>query len=107
MEPFGSQLRAWRKRRGWSQLDLAAAAEISQRHLSFLEQGRSAPSREMIAKLARQLALPLRQHNFMLLAAGFAPAWPERSLAAPDLIAVADALDFILNQQEPYPALVV
>lgn len=107
MQSFGSQLRDWRQRRGWSQLDLAAAADISQRHLSFLEQGRSAPSREMVGRLATVLGLPLRQHNGMLLAAGFAPAWPERDLAAPDLTAVADALDFILRQQEPYPALVV
>jgi transcriptional regulator with XRE-family HTH domain len=104
---FAENLRSWRARRGFAQLELAGRAGISQRHLSFLELGRAAPSREMVDRLATALDLPLRQHNALLLAAGFAPAWRQRDLAAPDLTEVAGALDYMLAQQEPYPAVVV
>src|SRR5882757_9441761 len=104
---FATKLRAWRRRRGWSQLDLAGHADISQRHLSFLELGRAAPSRDMVIRLATALDVPLRQHNALLLAAGFAPVWRESDLAAPQLGEVREALDLILGQQEPYPAVVV
>jgi transcriptional regulator with XRE-family HTH domain len=104
---FADQLKTWRGRRGLAQLALAGRAGISQRHLSFLELGRASPSREMVDRLAGALDLPLRQHNVLLLAAGFAPEWRQRDLAAPDLAEVAQALDYILAQQEPYPAVVV
>lgn len=106
-QSFASKLRSWRERRGLSQLALAMRCEISQRHLSFLELERAAPSRYMVDRLAEALDIPLRQHNALLLAAGFAPQWPERDLAAPDLLDVASALDYMLGQQEPYPAVVV
>jgi transcriptional regulator with XRE-family HTH domain len=104
---FGPRLRWWRTHRGQSQLALAGAAEISQRHLSFLESGRTAPSRDMVLRLAAALDLPLRQQNALLLAAGFAPVWRESALAAPELGEVMRALDHMLAQQEPYPAFVV
>jgi transcriptional regulator with XRE-family HTH domain len=105
--PFGARLRWWRERRGFSQLDLALAADTTQRHLSFLESGRATPSREMVLRLATALDLPLRQHNALLLAAGYAPAWRESDLSAPALARVNSALDHMLAQQEPYPAFVV
>src|SRR5512132_1846127 len=98
---FPARLRWWRERRGLSQLALATTAEVSQRHLSFLEVGRTAPSREMVLRLGAALDLPLRQQNALLLAAGFAPAWRESALAAPELAVVNRALDFMLEQQEP------
>jgi transcriptional regulator with XRE-family HTH domain len=104
---FGSRLRWWRERRGFSQLGLAGAAETTQRHLSFLESGRAGPSREMILRLVSALDLPLRQQNALLLAAGFAPMWRESALSAPELARVNSALDYMLAQQEPYPAFVV
>ena len=104
---FAAKLKHWRERRGFSQLALAGRAEISQRHLSFLELGRASPSRDMVDRLAAALTIPLRQHNALLLAAGFAPEWRQRDLAAPDLAQVASALDYMLAQQEPYPAVVV
>lgn len=104
---FADLLKTWRGRRGLAQLALAGRAGISQRHLSFLELGRAAPSREMVDRLAGALDLPLRQHNTLLLAAGFAPEWRQCDLAAPDLAEVNRALDHILAQQEPYPAVVV
>jgi transcriptional regulator with XRE-family HTH domain len=104
---FGSRLRWWRMRRGLSQLDLAGAAGTSQRHVSFLESGRAQPSREMVLRLAAALDVPLRQQNVLLLAAGFAPAWRESDLAAPELAMVNQALDHLLAQQEPFPAVVV
>jgi len=85
--PVGEQLRAWRGRRRLSQLDLALDAEISARHLSFLETGRSRPSRAMLLRLAERLAIPARDRNMLLVAAGFAPALPERSLDDPALAA--------------------
>ena len=104
---FADQLKTWRRRRGLAQLALAGRAGISQRHLSFLELGRSAPSRDMVDRLAGALDLPLRQHNALLLAAGYAAEWRQRDLAALDLAEVTRALDYILAQQEPYPAVVV
>ena len=104
---FAQSLRYWRARRGYSQLRLSAESGISQRHISFLESGRSQPSRELILRLGTTLDIPLRQRNAMLLAAGFAPAYRERSLTDPELAAVRQALDFMLAQQAPYPALVV
>ena len=104
---FAAKLRWWRQRRGWSQLDLAGRAEISQRHLSFLELGRASPSRDMVVRLATALDVPLRQHNALLLAAGFAPIWRETALGAPELAQVRHALDYILAQQEPFPAVAV
>jgi transcriptional regulator with XRE-family HTH domain len=104
---FGDRLRWWRTHRGHSQLGLAGAAEISQRHLSFLESGRTAPSRDMVLRLGAALDVPLRQQNALLLAAGFAPVWQESELNAPALAEVMRAVDFMLDQQEPYPAFVV
>jgi transcriptional regulator with XRE-family HTH domain len=104
---FAARLRRWREHRGLSQLALAGRTGISQRHLSFLELGRASPSRDMVDRLAVALDIPLRQHNALLLAAGFAPEWRQRDLAEPDLAEVASALDHILAQQEPYPAVVV
>ena len=104
---FAAVLRWWRQRRGWSQLDLAQRADISQRHLSFLELGRASPSRVMVVQLAAALDLPFRQQNALLLAAGFAPLWRESELSAPDLVQVRKALDYIMDQQEPFPAVAV
>ena len=104
---FAARLREWRQRRGWSQLELAGRTDISQRHLSFLELGRAAPSRDMVVRLATALDVPLRQHNALLLAAGFAPVWQETDLGAPKLADVRDALDYIMAQQEPFPAVAV
>lgn len=104
---FPAALRYWRGKRGYSQLQLSTIGAVSQRHISFLESGRSQPSKELILKLGVVLAIPLRQRNVMLLAAGFAPAYRERQLSDPDLLAVRQALDFMLAQQAPYPALVV
>ena len=104
---FPAALRYWRSKRGYSQLQLSNIGAVSQRHLSFLESGRSQPSKEIILKLGQVLEIPLRQRNVMLLAAGFAPAYQERKLADPELTPVRQALDFMLSQQAPYPALVV
>jgi transcriptional regulator with XRE-family HTH domain len=104
---FGARLRWWRNRRGLSQLALAEAAEISQRHLSFLEVARNSPSRDMVLRLGAALDLPLREQNALLGAAGFAPVWRTGNLGEPALAAVGRALDFMLAQQEPYPAYVV
>lgn len=105
--PVGAQLRAWRGRRRLSQLDLALDAEISARHLSFLETGRSRPSRPMLMRLADRLAIPARDRNLLLVAAGFAPALPERSLDDPALAAARRAVDLVLTAHEPFPALAV
>jgi transcriptional regulator with XRE-family HTH domain len=104
---FGSVLRHWRLARRMSQLTLATEAEISSRHLSFLETGRAEPSREMVLLLASVLDVPLREQNALLVAAGFAPIYQETALGAPALDQVRRALGFMLAQQEPYPALVV
>jgi transcriptional regulator with XRE-family HTH domain len=104
---FGEQLRDWRQRRRMSQLDLAGEAEISTRHLSFIETGRSVPSRGMVLKLADVIDLPLRERNVLLLAAGYAPAYPERKLDDPSLAAARQAIDLILKGHAPYPALAI
>jgi len=103
----GDLIREWRQRRRLSQLDLAIAANVSSRHLSFVETGRSRPTSEMILHLAEHLDVPLRDRNALLLAGGFAPAYPERTLAAPELQAVTNALKRVLAGHEPYPAAVV
>jgi transcriptional regulator with XRE-family HTH domain len=105
--PFGEHLRFWRQHRRMSQLDLASEAEISTRHLSFVETGRSAPSREMVLKLAERLEVPLRERNALLVSAGFAPMYRERALDDPALAAARDAVQLILKSHEPHPALAV
>ena len=102
---IGDHLREWRQRRHLSQLDLAGDAEISARHLSFVETGRAAPSREMVLKLAERLEVPLRERNVLLVAAGFAPAFPQRSLDDPALKSARAAIDLVLKAHEPNPAL--
>src|ERR1700690_2906451 len=101
----GAHLRQWRQRRHLSQLDLAVDAEISARHLSFVETGRAAPSRDMVLKLAERLGVPLRERNVLLVAAGFAPAFPQRSLDDPALKSARAAIDLVLKAHEPNPAL--
>ena len=103
----GQLLREWRQRRRLSQLDFAVEAEISSKHLSFLETGRSQPSREMLLRLAEILDVPLRERNAMLIAAGFAPMFSERRLDDPALHAAKEAVDLVLKGHEPYPALAV
>jgi len=107
MPPVGALLREWRQRRRRSQLDLALDAEISQRHLSFVESGRAAPSREMVLRLAEQLEVPLRERNALLLAAGYAPAFAERPLEDPAMAAARQAVERILAAHAPHPALAV
>src|SRR5215813_4372020 len=99
---FAAKLRWWREHRGLSQLELAGRAGVSQRHLSFLELGRAAASRQMVSRLAEALDVPLRQHNALLLAAGYAPAWRESALDAPELAQALKAVDYMLAQQEPF-----
>src|ERR1700694_713432 len=102
---IGDHLREWRQRSPLSQLDLAGDAEISARHLSFVETGRAAPSRDMVLKLAERLEVPLRERNVLLVAAGFAPAFPQRSLDDPALKSARAAIDLVLRAHEPNPAL--
>src|ERR1700716_3184475 len=104
---IGNHLREWRQRRHLSQLDLAGDAEISARHLSFVETGRSAPSREMVLRLAERLDVPLRERNVLLVSAGFAPAFPQRALDDPALKSARQAIDLVLRAHEPNPALAV
>jgi transcriptional regulator with XRE-family HTH domain len=104
---FGTVLREWRNRRRLSQIDLALDAGTTQRHLSFLEQGRSTPGRDIVSRLADSLRLTLRQRNALLSAAGFAPAHPESSLDAPLLEPVRQALQHVLDGHLPYPAMVM
>jgi len=104
---FGDQLRRWRQIRAMSQVDLAVSAGVSPRHLSFIETGRSAPSREMVLLLAGHLRLSLREQNALLLSAGFAPIYEERPLDAPDMMAVRDAVRMVLDGHEPFPAFAV
>jgi transcriptional regulator with XRE-family HTH domain len=101
----GDHLREWRQRRHLSQLDLAGDAEISARHLSFVETGRAAPSRDMVLKLAERLEVPVRERNVLLVAAGFAPAFPQRALDDPALKSARQAIDLVLKAHEPNPAL--
>ena len=105
--PIGELLRDWRTRRRMSQLDLALEAGVSARHLSFLETGRSRPSRDMVLRLCEELAVPLRDRNRLLLAAGFAPAYEERPLEAPEMEPVRRAVAQVLTGHEPFPAAVV
>jgi transcriptional regulator with XRE-family HTH domain len=103
----GDLLREWRQRRRMSQLELALEAEISPKHLSFVETGRSAPSRDMVLRLSQRLDIPLRERNGVLIAAGYAPMFPERALADPALHAARRAVELVLAGHEPYPALAV
>jgi transcriptional regulator with XRE-family HTH domain len=105
--PVGELLRGWRQTRRLSQLDLALEADVSPRHVSFVETGRAKPSREMILRLAEQLDIPLRERNILLVAGGYAPIYPERSLDDPELRAARDAIARLLTGHEPYPALAV
>jgi transcriptional regulator with XRE-family HTH domain len=100
-------LRTWRTRRRLSQLDLALDANVSARHLSFVETGRSRPSEQMVRHLAETLDVPLRERNRLLLAAGYAPAYSQRSLHEPELAPIKTALDQLLKAHEPFPAVVV
>lgn len=104
---FGSLMRDWRQRRHLSQLALALRSNVSQRHLSFVESGRAEPSREMVLRLAEQLEVPLRHRNQLLLAAGFAPVYPERTLGDPALAPARSAIVRVLAGHEPFPALAV
>jgi transcriptional regulator with XRE-family HTH domain len=105
--PVGDLLRQWRERRRISQLDLSIDADISTRHLSFVETGRSQPSRDMVLRLADSLDVPLRERNHLLLAAGYAPVYGEGSLDAPQMAAVRQAIRLVLKAHEPFPAVVV
>jgi transcriptional regulator with XRE-family HTH domain len=106
-QPVGDLLRGWRQRRRLSQLYLALEAEVSTRHVSFLENGRAKPSREMLLRLAERLEIPLRDRNALLIAAGYAPLYPERQLGDPALGAARRAIDLVLAGHEPYPAIAV
>jgi transcriptional regulator with XRE-family HTH domain len=105
--PVGELLRSWRRRRSLSQLELALNAAVSSRHVSFLETGRAKPSREMVLHLAEHLEVPLRDRNALLLAAGYAPVYAERSLETEEMGPARQALDRFLRAHEPYPAVVV
>ena len=107
IRPIGNLLRDWRQRRRMSQLDLALEADISTRHLSFVETGRSRPSRDMVIHLAERLDVPLRARNAMLLAAGYAPVYPERPLDDPALTAAREAVELVLAGHEPFPAIAI
>ena len=104
---FGPLLRTWRRRRRLSQLELSAESGVSTRHLSFLETGRANPSREMVLALAEQLRVPLRERNLLLTAAGFAPAYPQRPVDAPEMSAVDAAVRTVLRGHGPNPAIAV
>lgn len=105
--PVGILLRDWRQRRRLSQLELASQAEVSARHLSFVETGRAKPSREMVLHLCEELDVPLRERNALLVAAGFAPVYRQTDLDAPEMAAVREAIQQVLKGHEPYPAVVV
>ena len=105
--PVGALLREWRQHRRLSQFELGLQAGVSSRHLSFVETGRSRPSAAMLLHLAEQLEVPLRDRNHLLLAAGYAPAFAQRELDAPEMGPVRDAIDQVLRGHEPYPALVI
>jgi transcriptional regulator with XRE-family HTH domain len=104
---IGELIRDWRRRRSLSQLELALEADVSSRHVSFLETGRARPSREMVLRLADHLDIPLRERNRLLLAAGYAPLYAERSLQEPEMAPIHQALDRFLRAHEPYPAIVI
>src|SRR5215469_5060663 len=105
--PVGELLREWRERRRLSQLDLSIRADISSRHLSFVETGRSKPTPTMILRLTEQLEVPLRERNVLLVAGGYAPAYPQHGLDEPELGQIRGALSQVLAGHEPYPAVVV
>ncbi|MGE8319034.1 MAG: helix-turn-helix domain-containing protein [Comamonas sp.] len=105
--PFGEHLRHWRQHRRLSQQNLAFEAEVSTRHLSYVETGRAQPSREMVLRLAERLSVPLRERNALLVAAGFAPMYQARPLDHPELAAARQAVDLVLQGHEPNPALAV
>jgi transcriptional regulator with XRE-family HTH domain len=106
-DPFGTHLRHWRQHRRLSQLDLANEAQISTRHLSYVETGRAEPSREMVLRLAERLEVPLRERNALLVAAGYAPMYRQRSLDDPALASAKRAVDLVLKGHEPFPALAI
>ena len=105
--PVGTLIRDWRQRRRLSQLDLASEAEVSTRHLSFVETGRASPSREMVLRLANRLDVPLRERNRLLIAAGYAPMYGERKLDDPAMRSAREAVELVLHGHEPYPALAI
>jgi transcriptional regulator with XRE-family HTH domain len=105
--PVGDLLRTWRQQRRLSQLELALDADVSTRHISFLENGRAQPSREMLLHLAERLDIPLRERNSLLVAAGFAPAYRSTPLDDPSLQVAKDAIERVLVGHEPYPALAI
>ena len=105
--PVGALLREWRAARRLSQLDLALAAGISARHLSYVETGKAQAGRDTVARLADTLEMPLRERNALLLAAGYAPEYPETALGTPELARVRRAIELILAQQEPFPAFLI
>jgi transcriptional regulator with XRE-family HTH domain len=105
--PVGRLLREWRERRRLSQLELSIQADISTRHLSFVETGRSRPTPEMIVRLTEHLDVPLRERNQLLLAGGYAPAYPQHGMDEPELASVRAALAQVLRGHEPYPAVVI
>jgi transcriptional regulator with XRE-family HTH domain len=107
IRPLGEQIKHWRQQRRLSQMELALDAEISTRHLSFIETGRAQPSREMVLLLAEQLEVPLRERNAMLLGAGYAPVYSERPLDDPQLAPARRAVELVLKGHEPFPALAV
>lgn len=104
---FGERLRHWRQHRRYSQLALAMEADISPRHLSFVETGRSQPSRELVLRLAQRLEVPLRERNVLLMAAGYAPMYPQRTLDDPELARARSAVEQVLAGHEPHPALAI
>ena len=106
-DPFGTHLRHWRQHRRLSQLDLAHEAQVSTRHLSYVETGRAEPSREMVLRLAERLEVPLRERNVLLVAAGYAPMYRQRSLDDPALASARRAVELVLKGHEPFPALAV
>jgi transcriptional regulator with XRE-family HTH domain len=106
-QTFGERLRGWRQRRRLSQLDLALDAEISARHLSFVETGRASPSRDMVLRLAAELDVPLRERNALLLAAGYAPVYADRPLDDASLAATKAAIETLLAAHDPFPALAI
>src|SRR3982751_65240 len=105
--PVGHLLRGWRQRRRLSQLDLSTEAGVSARHLSFVETGRSKPSREMVLHLAEELDVPLRERNVLLTAADFPPVYRESAFDAPELGSARHAIEVTLANHEPYPAFVI
>ena len=107
IQPVGALLRQWRQHRRLSQLDLACEADISTRHLSFVETGRAQPSREMLLLLAEQLDIPLRERNRLLSAAGYAPLFTQREFSEPAMAAARSAIELLLKAHEPYPALTI